>query len=123
MGSVKSSLISRQHLYQDKMQAKLMIFSFTLLFILHPLVDCRPQRSWLSQQCVQPGSCLHGSLGPCGGECRKGPGEICGGSGRQYGVCGEGLTCSDCNRCTGCSYTSFKCYSEEACVSSTDFWL
>ena len=36
---------------------------------------------------------------PCGGRvCKKGPGGVCGGSKGQYGVCGEGLQCSECNR-------------------------
>ena len=36
--------------------------------------------------------------GVCG-LCLKGPGDICGGLGDQYGVCGAGLVCSSCNRC------------------------
>ena len=41
--------------------------------------------------------------GACGGRgvCLKGPGDICGGLGDQYGVCGAGLVCSSCNRCEG----------------------
>ena len=29
----------------------------------------------------------------------QGPGHVCGGRGDHYGTCGEGLSCSDCNRC------------------------
>ena len=36
--------------------------------------------------------------GLCGEVCLKGPGDICGGIGDQYGVCGDGLACSSCNR-------------------------
>ena len=28
----------------------------------------------------------------------QGPGHVCGGRGDHYGTCGEGLSCSDCNR-------------------------
>ena len=90
----------------------------------------RPQNSWRSLRCLQagatpsPSSCLHGSLStPCGPVCKKGPSDICGGSGDQYGVCGDGLSCSDCNRCTGCSFTAFKCFSDNSCVSFQDMWL
>ena len=36
------------------------------------------------------------------------PGDICGGEEGRYGLCGEGLTCSNCNRCTGCSFNTFR---------------
>ncbi|XP_014486953.1 PREDICTED: uncharacterized protein LOC106750834 [Dinoponera quadriceps] len=39
----------------------------------------------------------------CGvNECRKGPGERCGGPSQSLGVCGAGLSCT-CGLCTGCS--------------------
>ena len=50
-----------------------------------------------SRKWAEPGSCEHGwVMTPCGGRvCRKGPGGVCGGSQGQYGVCGEGLQCSE----------------------------
>ncbi|XP_011687192.1 PREDICTED: neuroparsin-A-like isoform X2 [Wasmannia auropunctata] len=42
-------------------------------------------------------------------ECRKGPGESCGGPSDSWGVCGDGLICS-CNQCTGCSVDSLTCF-------------
>ncbi|KAK2582654.1 hypothetical protein KPH14_004933 [Odynerus spinipes] len=43
-------------------------------------------------------------------ECRRGPGEICGGPSDSWGVCGDGLICS-CNKCIGCSVDQLTCYS------------
>ncbi|KAL6423108.1 hypothetical protein ACFW04_010538 [Cataglyphis niger] len=52
----------------------------------------------------------------CGiAECRRGPGQICGGPNEAWGVCGEGLICR-CNRCAGCSLDSFECFSDHACL-------
>ncbi|CAL1674129.1 unnamed protein product [Lasius platythorax] len=46
----------------------------------------------------------------CGiAECRRGPGQICGGPSESWGVCGDGLICS-CNRCSGCSLDSLMCF-------------
>ena len=61
--------------------------------------------------------------GFCGQECYKGPGDICGGLGDQYGVCGEGLVCSSCNRCIGCSYNSFTCFDDHECLTEDNVWL
>ena len=113
------------------MKTSSIILSMTFLssFLL---LSCngRPQHSWRSLMCLHagppslPGSCLHGEIATvCGVVCKKGPSDICGGSGDQYGVCGDGLTCSDCNRCTGCSYAAFKCFSDTKCVSYQDMWL
>ena len=65
-----------------------------------------------------PYSCTHGfMITACGLVCKKGPGESCRG---LNGVCGDGLACSDCNRCEGCSYEDFKCFTDSLCVSSQD---
>ena len=56
-----------------------------------------------------PGDCgVQGwVMTPCGGRvCKKGPGDVCGGSQGQYGVCGEGLQCSECNRSVLSSQTN-----------------
>lgn len=47
-------------------------------------------------------------------ECKKGPGEICGGPSDSWGVCAEGTYCNKCNKCTGCSLESelLTCYSD-----------
>lgn len=50
--------------------------------------------------------------------CSKGPGETCGGKDQRYGVCGEGLMCSNCNRCQGCSFRTFRCYNDRNCIWS-----
>ncbi|RLU24880.1 hypothetical protein DMN91_002971 [Ooceraea biroi] len=42
-------------------------------------------------------------------ECRRGPGQICGGPSEAWGVCGDGLICN-CNRCAGCSLASLECF-------------
>ena len=56
-----------------------------------PARPCRPAPS---------APCPHGEREDplCGRQCLKGPGHVCGGRGNHYGLCGEGLTCSDCNR-------------------------
>ena len=61
--------------------------------------------------------------GICGQACYKGPGDICGGLGDQYGVCGDGLVCSSCNRCIGCSYNSFTCFDDYECLTDDNVWL
>eukprot|EP00092_Neocalanus_flemingeri_P094446 GFUD01120111.1.p1 GENE.GFUD01120111.1~~GFUD01120111.1.p1 ORF type:complete len:101 (+),score=18.62 GFUD01120111.1:41-343(+) len=68
---------------------------------------------------VPPISCTHGMiLNACGRTvCRSGPGDMCGGKWGMYGICGEGLACSDCNRCQGCSFETFTCWDDEKC-----FW-
>ena len=62
------------------------------------------------------GSCLHGEMmGPCGRVCLRGPGEMCGGRGDRYGVCGGGMACSDCNKCEGCSSSTGECAQDREC--------
>ncbi|XP_012285340.1 neuroparsin-A [Orussus abietinus] len=52
----------------------------------------------------------------CGiSECRKGPGEVCGGPSNSWGICGDGLICS-CNRCAGCSIDSLVCFTNMTCL-------
>ncbi|XP_029666235.1 neuroparsin-A-like [Formica exsecta] len=48
-------------------------------------------------------------------ECRRGPGQRCGGPSERWGVCGDGLMCS-CNRCAGCSLDSLDCFANRACL-------
>ena len=38
-------------------------------------------------------------MGPCGRVCLRGPGEMCGGAGDVYGLCGPGLACGGDNTC------------------------
>lgn len=59
---------------------------------------------------------------PCGNKiCTKGPGEVCGGKHQRYGVCGEGLMCSNCNRCQGCSLRTFECFDDPKCIWAAPF--
>jgi len=66
------------------------------------------------------GRCSYGwEVDACGRKsCTKGPGDICGGKNNRYGICGEGLMCSNCNRCQGCSLKTFECYDDRTCISS-----
>ena len=48
----------------------------------------------------------------------SGPGEVCGGKHQRYGICGEGLMCSNCNRCQGCSMKTFECFDDRQCIWS-----
>ena len=49
--------------------------------------------------------------------CTKGPGDHCGGKDNLYGTCGEGLMCSNCNRCIGCSRKTFECFDDRLCIT------
>ncbi|XP_011141108.1 neuroparsin-A [Harpegnathos saltator] len=44
-------------------------------------------------------------------ECRRGPGEYCGGPSQSWGVCGEGMFCI-CDRCVGCSVDFLTCFTK-----------
>merc|ERR1712106_577123 len=44
--------------------------------------------------------------------CNRGPGQFCDGG---YGPCDEGLVCSTCNRCEGCSFKTFTCWQDTEC--------
>ena len=48
--------------------------------------------------------------------CAKGPGEVCGGRHQRYGLCSQGLSCSNCDRCRGCSVYTFTCYDDNDCI-------
>jgi len=62
--------------------------------------------------------CLYGRYTDyCGTfRCQKGPGDTCGGRRDIHGVCANGLLCSNCQRCTGCSYQSFICWEDLECM-------
>jgi len=64
--------------------------------------------------------CKYGwEMDPCGTKlCTKGPGEVCGGKNERYGICGEGLMCSNCQRCQGCSLKTFECFDDRQCIWS-----
>ena len=58
----------------------------------------------------------------CGNKvCAKGPGELCGGKHNRYGICSEGLICSNCGRCSGCSYKNFVCFNDPECIWSSSY--
>eukprot|EP00092_Neocalanus_flemingeri_P009709 GFUD01010457.1.p1 GENE.GFUD01010457.1~~GFUD01010457.1.p1 ORF type:complete len:134 (+),score=32.05 GFUD01010457.1:73-474(+) len=108
----------------------LVILSCCVLDTLGRSRTSRTYRStpWLKMYCANQNTgfetCEEGEFqGPCGQVCKKGPGDICGGAGDQYGVCGDGLSCSSCNLCTGCSYKSFSCYDDSECLSDDNIWL
>jgi len=62
--------------------------------------------------------CTYGwEVDACGNTlCTKGPGEWCGGKHMRYGICGEGLMCSNCNRCSGCSTKTYQCFDDKHCI-------
>ena len=51
---------------------------------------------------ASPSSCTFGSVTnpacPTQTVCARGPGQICGGKNSMFGVCAEGLACSNCYR-------------------------
>ena len=34
----------------------------------------------------------------------------------RYGTCADGLMCSNCNRCQGCSFKTFICWDDRNCI-------
>lgn len=34
----------------------------------------------------------------------------------RYGICADGLMCSNCNRCQGCSFQTFMCWDDKNCI-------
>eukprot|EP00092_Neocalanus_flemingeri_P000787 GFUD01000838.1.p1 GENE.GFUD01000838.1~~GFUD01000838.1.p1 ORF type:complete len:105 (+),score=22.27 GFUD01000838.1:258-572(+) len=62
--------------------------------------------------------CTYGTtMDNCGQTvCLKGPGEMCGGKFGRYGTCADGLMCSNCNRCQGCSFRTFICWDDRNCI-------
>lgn len=64
--------------------------------------------------------CIYGyAMDNCGVTfCAKGPGDICGDKTSHYGICGRGLTCGKCGRCTGCSLFSSRihCFEDTNCI-------
>jgi len=78
-----------------------------------------------TEQAVDPAeakNCKYGfEVDACGTHfCSKGPKSYCGGKFERYGVCGEGLMCNKCNRCTGCSTKTFQCWYDDNCIWSSD---
>eukprot|EP00090_Calanus_glacialis_P023354 TRINITY_DN36034_c0_g1_i1.p2 TRINITY_DN36034_c0_g1~~TRINITY_DN36034_c0_g1_i1.p2 ORF type:complete len:106 (-),score=26.78 TRINITY_DN36034_c0_g1_i1:225-542(-) len=67
---------------------------------------------------VSPSDCTYGiTTNNCGHTvCLKGPGEMCGGKFGRYGTCADGLMCSNCNRCQGCSFRTFICWDDRNCI-------
>ncbi len=103
------------------------IWSFLMLALALPLLArpaltfprmCREARftSWRRGD-FNSDNCRYGwEVDVCGvKQCTKGPGDLCGGKHQRYGICGEGLMCSNCNRCYGCSLKTFECYEDGGC--------
>ncbi|XP_015587662.1 neuroparsin-A isoform X2 [Cephus cinctus] len=89
----------------------LVLLAIFLLYLAQPTMShCIPCGS----ECDQ---CKHGVVTTrlCGiPECRKGPGEICGGPSKNWGICGDGLTCN-CSQCSGCSLDTNECFTNMNC--------
>merc|ERR1712183_884532 len=72
-------------------------------------VYCRSGMHGAASVCEEGVNCLsvcdYGSYRDLFGNtvCKKGPSQVCGGKDHIYGRCGEGMMCSNCNRCQGCS--------------------
>ncbi|XP_023320384.1 neuroparsin-A isoform X2 [Eurytemora carolleeae] len=97
---------------------------FCLLIRLQGLTTHHRTNIWCkrAEEATNPLKCFYGlGEGPCGPVCLKGPGEVCGGEDDIYGICSEGLTCSNCNRCTGCSYFSLRCF-DDGCASEDTYF-
>ena len=99
--------------------------SLLLLLILFLMAEpalgyprlCRRRGAPGNKRPFNPERCKYGwELDACGDKtCTKGPGDLCGGKHNRYGICGEGLMCSNCNRCYGCSLKTFECFEDTRC--------
>merc|ERR1719347_861090 len=60
----------------------------------------RPSACGNHEPVVNPEDCTLGTATNQCGEvvCMKGPGEVCGGRLGRYGICGDGMMCSNCGR-------------------------
>ena len=125
--------------YQQLYNITMTLFAslFVPLLILHTINSSPLPQSCLHQtagpaveECAYDTTKDH-----CGNEvCLRGPGEMCGGKyGRwvisiikslllvklcnfRYGACADGLMCSNCNRCQGCSFRTFICWEDKNCI-------
>ena len=77
-----------------------------------------PPNCTQDQPDASPLDCTYGTtMDNCGKRvCLKGPGEMCGGKFGRYGTCADGLMCSNCNRCQGCSFRTFICWDDRNCI-------
>ncbi|XP_023340265.1 neuroparsin-A [Eurytemora carolleeae] len=91
----------------------------SLLEFQSTLSSPAPLPTLCDREVEETGDCHYGTTyDRCGNRvCMKGPGEVCGGKYGRYGTCGDGLMCSNCNRCQGCSYQTFSCWSDTNCLS------
>ncbi|TRY71472.1 hypothetical protein TCAL_13025 [Tigriopus californicus] len=100
----------------------LMVLTIVLALVIQSQAypRCIVSRFRNSKQDVNKDDCKYGwEVDSCGETvCTKGPGEVCGGRFQIYGICGEGLMCSNCGRCHGCSFKTFECYDDPKCVWS-----
>jgi len=93
-----------------------------LLMDIHHLVQSTPLPSGCnhktSSQIINEDKCTYGTTkDSCGNvQCMKGPSETCGGKFGRYGTCADGLMCSNCNRCQGCSFKTFICWDDRNCI-------
>ncbi len=79
--------------------------------------ESRRRAAWQQLDGFDESECKYGwEMDVCGvRQCTKGPGDLCGGKQQRYGICGEGLMCSNCNRCYGCSLKTFECFEDRSC--------
>ena len=112
--------------------SSLALLSLSLFFVLLNLAEDANASPYIMSNCllnpqlaVDPNDALNCKYGfevdACGTYfCSKGPKSYCGGKFERYGVCGEGLMCNKCNRCTGCSTKTFECWYDDNCIWSSD---
>jgi len=77
-----------------------------LMFLISTIDSLALPPNCDSQPVAETDSCIYGTTQDLCGRtvCLKGPGEMCGGRFGRYGRCADGLMCSNCNRCQGCSF-------------------
>jgi len=104
----------------------LLVTTLISLTLMVPLASAYPRGCGYSRsqrvgiRVDDASKCTYGwEVDACGNQiCTKGPGEVCGGKNQRYGVCGEGLVCSNCNRCQGCSLRTYECFDDPKCIWS-----
>jgi len=101
-----------------RMTTMTMGLGIVLMFLISTIDSLALPPNCDSQPVAETDSCIYGTTQDLCGRtvCLKGPGEMCGGRFGRYGRCADGLMCSNCNRCQGCSFQTFICWDDKDCI-------
>lgn len=124
--------VTSSHTLSKIIFSALPLLSLSLFVMLLNLTEDANASPYIGNNCIlnpqlavdpnEAVNCVYGfEVDACGTHfCSKGPKSYCGGRFERYGICGEGLMCNKCNRCTGCSTKTFECWYDDNCIWSSD---